>query len=850
MTTIVDQLNDLSDDDTGVDQLSAAMEKKILISPTFELAHGDCLEKMKKLPPQCISCVINDPPYGCTGNDWDRELHLEKMWECYLRVLKPNGTVVLFCCSDTTDDPLLPRLMMSRPKGWKFYTLVFQKANSSSPFQAKDRPMRIHEDIIVFYPPGGYTYNPQKWEKQLYGQHKNIGMKNKTEKSMRFPTSILPVFQPERNTGNPNATAKPVGTMEWLVKTFTNEGDTVLDNTMGSGTTGVACANTHRNFCGIELGDEMFAFAQDRITKAYSKTLREELEKEAEEDTLDPISIELPQRQIKFDVEDYMKFYEKVSQLSEYEETVSWIVKYINQYFCIVNGDSYEVIEFSYGEYEKQEVNLNTQRMEDEMEKVSYALSYTVRKPAEVKLRFRKCDFFNEQGKNADLYDVWSRSRYAREYSERVFDPMRSVSHEDNDVLNTFAGLKAEQEVIFDQHNNSMSVHVEDFDIILIHIRNLCGGNTSYYEYLLDWLAYPIQTGEKTNVAVISHGGQGCGKSKFFVEFMGEQIYGSTLHAKIAGGKQVGGDFNAHISGKMYLAIEEPNDFSKAKLNLLKDLITASTIEVNGKGTNQVFVDDYTNYVFTCNSIPPDMLEDDDRRYFIIQHNGDRVGDTKFFKELSECMETHGQEFYKFLKMRDIKHYVKGKKPPQTEIKKRLMTLAIDPIFKYLQHLAETDAIENYFKRPSDQCPILPWKAFFSNAVAWCEEECETVDWKKKPGDLKELLKTKLGDVEVSFEPIQVRIPDFGTGGFKNERCVLFPKTSDALMDLLTKKKVYSNSERVFETDNDYLSTSEGDLDDYEILLEEEAAKAELVELEAMRKRYEELKNMDKFDSQ
>ena len=570
---------------------------------------------------------------------------------------------------------------------------------------------------------------------------------------------------------------------------------------------------------------------------------------------VDPNSIELPERQIKFDVKDYMKFYEKVSKLSNYDETVSWIVTYLNQYFCIVNGDSYEVIEFMYGDYvalqmSDDNADFYTQRMEEEKQKVSYALSYTVRKPVEVKLRFRKCTFFNEQGKNTDLYDVWSRSPEAREYSDRVFDPMRSVSHEDTNVLNTFAGLKAEQQVVFDQNNTSMSVIEEDFALILLHIRNLCGGNNLYYEYLLDWLAYPIQTGEKTNVAVISHGGQGCGKSKFFVEFMGEQIYGSTLHAKIAGGKQVGGDFNAHISGKMYLAIEEPNDFSKAKLNLLKDLITASTIEVNGKGTNQVFVDDYTNYVFTCNSIPPDMLEDDDRRYFIIQHNGDKVGDTRFFHELSFCMETHGQEFYKFLKMRDIKHYVKGKKPPQTEIKKRLMTLAIDPIFKYLQHLAETEAIENYFKRPSDQSPILPWKAFFSNAVAWCDEECETIDWKKKPGDLKELLKTKLGDVEVCFEPTQVKIPDFGTGGFKNERCVLFPKTSDALMDLLTKKKVYSNSERVFETDNDYLSTSEGDLDDYEILLEEEAAKAELVELEAMRKRYEELKNMDKFDSQ
>merc|ERR1719498_1283549 len=106
---------------------------------------------MNELEPGSVDCVINDPPYGCTANDWDRELHLEKMWECYLRVLKPTGTVILFCCSDTTDDPLLPRLMMSRPKGWKFYTLVFQKANHSNPMLKDVRPLRIHEDIIVFY---------------------------------------------------------------------------------------------------------------------------------------------------------------------------------------------------------------------------------------------------------------------------------------------------------------------------------------------------------------------------------------------------------------------------------------------------------------------------------------------------------------------------------------------------------------------------------------------------------------------------------------------------------------------------------------------------------------------------
>ena len=591
-------LDDLSDDE--VDLLNSAM-KKTDISTKHRLMHGDCMEKMLELEPQSIDCIINDPPYGCTANKWDKVLDLDKMWEHYLRVLKPNGTVIMFACSDTTTDPILPKLMMSRPNGWKFYTLVFQKSNHGTPFNSKDRPNRVHEDVIVFYRTTQHTYNPQMW---LNKQHGARLSKNNHPKAvdMRHPTSIIPVFPREKTD---NSTSKPVGVMEWLVKTYTDEYDTVLDNTMGSGTTGVACANTHRHFVGIELEDEMFTYAYHRIDKAYKKTLREDLEED--EDAIDPSSIELPERKPKFDVQDYTKFYEKVSQLQDHDVVVSWLVKYINQYFCIV-ADPHQIIEFVYGELEPIDIPC-TPVMEEEMQLTNRALQMVSRKPAEVKLRFRKCVFYGENGKKADLYDAWSRSLENREYSSKVFDPTMSVAYDDRDILNTFVGLKAEQEVLFDQNNTSFQVNVEDFDIILYHIKNLCGGNIMYYEYLLDWLAYPIQTGEKTNVAVISYGGQGCGKSIIFEELMGEHIYGKQLYASISGGEQIGGSFNSHITGNMFLNIAEPNDFSKAKLNKLKDLITSSTAEVNSKGKDQVFVDDFTNYVFTCNTIPEDMLE-------------------------------------------------------------------------------------------------------------------------------------------------------------------------------------------------------------------------------------------------
>ena len=839
-------LNDLSDiEDDAVDQLSAVLEKKVSISNEYRLEFGDCLEKMNELPPQSIDCIINDPPYGkITANDWDTQLDLEKMWECYLRVLKPQGTVVMFCCSSFRGvpeggDPFTTKLMTSRPKGWRFFTLVFEKHNCSNGVVA-NRPLPWHEDIIVFHRPGGYTYNPQM--RRPSKVHKNMG---NGKEALKNPKSILPVFVPEK-IANCNATNKPVGTMEWLVNTFTDQFDTVLDNTMGSGTTGVACANTYRNFVGIEADPLQFPHCKHRIEKAYKRSLREELDED--EHALDPSTIELPLRQPQFDVEDYMEFYGKVSQLSDYDLTVEWIVKYINQYFCIINGGSYEILECVYGVYTPMETITDTPAMESEREKVQYPLSYTVRKSAELKLRFRKCAFHTEEGKKADLFDMWSRERHAREYTSRVFDPSQK---EDDDpfVLNTFTGLKANLELAFDHMNTSMAVHEEDFQIILDHIFNLVGGNNLYHEYLLDWLAFPIQTGQKTNVAVISQGGQGCGKSKFFVDFIGKQLYGDELFAKIAGGAQIGGDFNAHIVGKMYLAIEEPNQFSRSKLNLLKDLITSDVTEVNAKGKNQCFVDDYTNYVFTCNFIPEQMLEEDDRRYFIIQHNGDKVGDHGFYEALALSMETHAHEFFKFLKMRDIRTFVYGKAPPQTGIKETLLSQSIDPIFKYLRHLAETDTLANFYKRPSDGVPVLPFKAFFKNAVEWCDQEFETITWKRKAGDLKVLLKNKLGNEEACFEPLQVGVPDYGTGGMKVERCVLFPKTSTALLDLLMKKKMYHFDPDM--TNNDDEDYAPEEPDDYESLLAKEAREAEVIELNRMKAKLKRLQEGDtKYDNE
>lgn len=200
------------------------------------------------------------------------------------------------------------------------------------------------------------------------------------------------------------------------------------------------------------------------------------------------------------------------------------------------------------------------------------------------------------------------------------------------------------------------------------------------------------------------------------------------------------------------------------------------------------------------------------------------------------------------MKTREIKHFVFGQKPPQTEVKKRLITMNIDPAFKYLQHLAENDALSMYYKRPSDGSPVLPFKAFFDNAVDWCVQSGEEVSWAKKPKEFRELLQTKLGDDVACFEPTKVRMPDTMTGVEKIDRCVLFPKTSDALTDLLVKKRVFTDLH--IDADDDTLADLKEEEDQPDVVnFDEEAKKAELVELDAMIKRHQ-LEHGDVFDQE
>ena len=233
----------------------------------IDLRQGDCLEIMKDIPDKSIDMILCDLPYGTTACKWDTIIPFEPLWEQYKRIIKDNGAIVLF-----GSEPFSSKLRMSNLKMYK-YDWVWEKSRFANQMLAKKQPLKIIENISVFgkksplYFPQGLI-KCDKITKQGARITDNIGGGiRKTEYKQEFtnyPRNILQ-FASVGKTVHP--TQKPVELLEYLIKTYTNEGDIVLDNCMGSGSTGVACVNTNRNFIGIELDETYFNIAKERIEK-------------------------------------------------------------------------------------------------------------------------------------------------------------------------------------------------------------------------------------------------------------------------------------------------------------------------------------------------------------------------------------------------------------------------------------------------------------------------------------------------------------------------------------------------------------------------------------------------------
>ena len=229
------------------------------------IKQGDCLELMKEIPDGSVDMILCDLPYGTTKNKWDCIIPFQALWENYERIIKQNGAIVLFC-----DGMFTANLIKSNTKNWR-YNLVWDKQRGCDFLNANVKPLKSHEDIAVFYKKKP-TYNKQYWYSKPYKKTKNGSLSDnygkrkeawtESEDGKRNPISILSY---PRDGSREHPTQKPVAMLEYLIKTYTNEGEVILDNCMGSGSTCVACKNTNRHYIGFELDEKYFEIAKKRI---------------------------------------------------------------------------------------------------------------------------------------------------------------------------------------------------------------------------------------------------------------------------------------------------------------------------------------------------------------------------------------------------------------------------------------------------------------------------------------------------------------------------------------------------------------------------------------------------------
>lgn len=236
-----------------------------------KLIQDDCLQAMSNIEDGSIDMILCDLPYGITArNKWDSVLPLDELWQQYNRIIKKNGMICLFA-----EGMFMADLMKSNQKMWR-YNLIWQKTTPTGFLNANRMPLRSHETICCFYK-SLPTYRPQKTtghkRKVSTARHKRNSIKTldynehelKTyDSTERYPTSVL-TFATDKQKCALHPTQKPVALLEYLIKSFSNENDTILDNCMGSGSTGVACLNTNRNFIGIELDKKYFNIAKERL---------------------------------------------------------------------------------------------------------------------------------------------------------------------------------------------------------------------------------------------------------------------------------------------------------------------------------------------------------------------------------------------------------------------------------------------------------------------------------------------------------------------------------------------------------------------------------------------------------
>jgi|TARA_R110000796_G_scaffold206347_1_gene322718 site-specific DNA-methyltransferase (adenine-specific) len=235
-----------------------------------KIINADCLEEMPKMAKGSVDIILTDLPYGKNIKEWDKEIDIRKLWDCFNHVLKDNGAVIL-----TSIEPFTSKLILSNIENFK-YKLIWVKTRISNPLLAKKMPSKIHEEVLIFY--RNYpTYNAQTYEvsEKYVDKRKNVNdsswvagqfsgkMTRKKDMGIRQPQDVL--YFPSHWSKGMHPTQKPVPLFEYLIKTYSNEGDTVLDCCAGSGTTGVACNNTNRKYILIEKEKDYYDVIVERL---------------------------------------------------------------------------------------------------------------------------------------------------------------------------------------------------------------------------------------------------------------------------------------------------------------------------------------------------------------------------------------------------------------------------------------------------------------------------------------------------------------------------------------------------------------------------------------------------------
>ncbi len=250
----------------------------------INLYNDDCFNVLKTLPDESVDLVLTDPPYGTTAIQWDNVLDFDRVWVELERITKPKSNIILFASQPFTS------LLITSKLDWFRYELIWNKNKCGSPGLAKKRPQKVHENILIFSKESGCIYNPimekgEPWKRESknpegygtgvnthkygFGKNKFMGGENK---GIRYPKSILHASRNFSAQQTVHPTQKPTNVLNWLIMTYSNESDVVLDFTMGSGSTGVSAKLTGRNFIGIEKEKEYFEISEKRISSISDKT--------------------------------------------------------------------------------------------------------------------------------------------------------------------------------------------------------------------------------------------------------------------------------------------------------------------------------------------------------------------------------------------------------------------------------------------------------------------------------------------------------------------------------------------------------------------------------------------------